>query len=79
MQDTPAGEVNWIMETKGRVWEGTAAKDQAMADWCARVTAQTQVAWRFVRIDQRRFGAARRGSLAELLRDLEPEARLPGM
>jgi type III restriction enzyme len=31
------GEMSWIIETKGRVWEGTEAKDTAMQDWCARV------------------------------------------
>ena len=32
VQKTEAGEVNWIIETKGRVWEGTEAKDEAMQD-----------------------------------------------
>ena len=30
VQKTKAGEVNWIIETKGRVWEGTTAKDEAL-------------------------------------------------
>ena len=29
VQRSEAREVNWILETKGRVWEGTAAKDEA--------------------------------------------------
>ena len=41
VQKTKAGEVNWIIETKGRVWEGTAAKDEAIEDWCERVSAAT--------------------------------------
>ena len=41
VQKTKAGEVNWIIETKGRVWEGTAAKDEALETWCERVTAAT--------------------------------------
>jgi type III restriction enzyme len=34
VQETSAGEVNWIIETKGRVWEGTTAKDDALHAWC---------------------------------------------
>lgn len=30
VQETKAGGVNWIIETKGRVWEGTTAKDEAI-------------------------------------------------
>jgi len=55
MQVTPAGEVHWILETKGRVWEGTAAKDEAIAGWCKRVSDATGEAWRYARIDQPRF------------------------
>jgi type III restriction enzyme len=32
VQRAGQGEVNWIIETKGRVWEDTAAKDTAMRD-----------------------------------------------
>ena len=41
VQMTGSGEVNWIIETKGRLWEDTAAKDAAMRDWCARISQQT--------------------------------------
>ena len=30
VQRSATGEINWIIETKGRVWEGTAAKDEAI-------------------------------------------------
>jgi type III restriction enzyme len=30
VQQTPAGEMNWIIETKGRVWEDTKVKDAAI-------------------------------------------------
>jgi type III restriction enzyme len=36
VQNTDSGEINWIIETKGRVWEGTSAKDEAMQDRCLR-------------------------------------------
>lgn len=66
VQKTKAGEVNWITETKGRVWEGTAAKDDAIKDWCERVSAATGATWRYVRINQTEFVATAR-TLQELV------------
>jgi type III restriction enzyme len=37
VQKTSKCELNWIIETKGRVWEGTANKDAAIEDWCKRI------------------------------------------
>jgi type III restriction enzyme len=68
VQKTKAGEVNWIIETKGRVWEGTAAKDDAIEDWCERVSAATGATWRYVRINQAEFGARKATGLGDLLR-----------
>ena len=55
VQKTTDGEVNWIIETKGRVWEGTEIKDAAMKNWCDRVSAATQTTWRYVRVNQASF------------------------
>jgi len=66
VQKTKVGEVNWIVETKGRVWEGTAAKDDAIKDWCERVSAATGAPWRYVRINQIEFVATAR-TLQELV------------
>ena len=55
VQKTESGEVNWIIETKGRVWEGTEAKDQALKTWCERISAVTGTAWCYVRINQTDF------------------------
>jgi len=49
VQKMKAGEVNWIIETKGRVWEGTTAKDEAMRDWCERVSVLLLLACQRVR------------------------------
>ena len=65
VQKTKAGEVNWIIETKGRVWEGTTAKDEAIREWCERVAEATGTAWRYVRVDQAEFNA-RLASVADL-------------
>ena len=58
VQDTDGEEVNWIIETKGRVWEGTREKDAAMRDWCRRVNAATGAPWRYVRVNQNEFDPA---------------------
>jgi len=67
VQKTSAGEVNWIIETKGRVWEGTAAKDEALEAWCTRVTAATGRLWRYTRINQPEFDGHMAGTLEELI------------
>ena len=55
VQRSEEGELNWIVETKGRVWEGTSEKDAAMREWCRRVSAATGDTWRYVRVNQREF------------------------
>jgi type III restriction enzyme len=72
VQATPEGEVNWIVETKGRVWEGTTAKDEAIEHWCARVSVATGMAWRYVRVDQTRFDSLKPLSFAQLVHAAEP-------
>jgi type III restriction enzyme len=64
VQQTAQGEVHWIIETKGRVWEGTEAKDRAMDDWCERVSEQTGQDWRFRRVNQIDFHDRRPKTLA---------------
>jgi type III restriction enzyme len=55
------------METKGRVWEGTAAKDEAIETWCERVSAVTGVSWRYARINQTEFDPAAASGLGDLV------------
>ena len=45
VQKTKAGEVNWIIETRGHVWEGTAAKEGALETWCERVSEARGGVW----------------------------------
>jgi len=59
--------VNWILETKGRVWEDTMAKETAMHEWCARICEQTGQIWRHARINQAEFKLQKWERLAELL------------
>ena len=67
VQRANPGEVNWIIETKGRVWESTPAKDAAIADWCKKVSAQTKTAWHYKRIDQVVFGTGTFDTFADLI------------
>ena len=55
VQKTDGEEVSWIIETKGRVYEGTEEKDAAMRHWCGRVSATTGASWRYVRVNQSEF------------------------
>ena len=52
VQQTEEGEVNWIIETKGRVWMGTRQKDAAMRDWCQSVSRTSPVPWKYLRVNQ---------------------------
>ena len=50
-----SGDINWIVETKGRVWEGTEEKDAAMGEWCRQVSAATGDTWKYLRVNQPEF------------------------
>ena len=67
VQNVGGNEVSWIVETKGRVWEGTEAKDEAIHDWCERISEETGTQWRYVRVNQTEFGSGGFGSFAELV------------
>ena len=67
VQKAKTDEVNWIIETKGRVWEGTAAKDDALKTWCERVSAATGTTWRYVRVNQESFHADLYVTLQEVI------------
>jgi hypothetical protein len=63
-------EVCWIIETKGRVWEGTTAKDEAITDWCRRISAATGESWRYLRVNQAEFEACHPRTLVGLVQPL---------
>jgi type III restriction enzyme len=69
MQAIQDGKVCWIIETKGRVWEGTQAKDEAIRDWCARVSEQTGQRWEYARVNQTTFQGLHAKTLAEVVRE----------
>ena len=67
VQKTVVGEVNLIIETKGRVWADTAAKDEAIEIWCDRVSEATGQTWRYTRVNQSEFRVRKGDTLGELL------------
>ncbi len=69
VQKTDKGEVNWIIETKGRKWEGTEEKDLAMSQWCERITERIEKPWRFKRIDQVDFNRQKPTRLADFVEE----------
>jgi type III restriction enzyme len=71
-------EIGWIVETKGREWEGTDAKDKALVEWCGRVAGSTGQRWRFLRINQKDFDRCEVGSFAELVQFVTV-VRTPGI
>jgi type III restriction enzyme len=70
VQETPGGEVNWIVETKGREYDDVAHKDASICDWCAKITAQTGHPWRYLKVPQHRFDATSALTFGQLVREL---------
>lgn len=66
VQKTKKGEVNWIVETKGRVWEGTTAKDDAIQEWCERISEVTGARWPYLRVNQTNFESRKPTALSHL-------------
>lgn len=77
VQQLDDGEANWIIETKGRVWEGTDRKDAAIRLWCEQVTEIGGEAWRYLRVDQPTFEAESLGSFEALVALIEAQAHAP--
>lgn len=55
VQQTNDGEVNWIIETKGREFEDVQHKDASIRDWCEKISAQTGQTWRYLKVPQALF------------------------
>ena len=62
------GELYWILEAKGRGWEGLDVKDNAMMQWCERISEQTPKRWQFSRINQVEYETIEPKILMEIVR-----------
>lgn len=56
VQKVDSEEIFWIIETKGREYEDTDRKDQAIKKWCEDMTKQTRTKWDYLKVPQRDFG-----------------------
>lgn len=65
VQSTADGQVNWIVETKGRAWQGTEAKDAAIKHWCDQVTVASGARWEYARVNQSDFKGGNFASFAD--------------
>jgi len=59
--------INWIIETKGQVYEAVAYKEVSIQDWCKKVTAQTGDIWNYIRVDQKVFGDGKFKKFSDLV------------
>ena len=59
--------INWIIETKGQVYEAVAYKEASILDWCKKVSAQTADIWNYIRVDQKVFGEGKFKKFSDLV------------
>ena len=60
-------QINWIIETKGQVYEAVAHKELSIIDWCKKVSTQTGEIWNYIRVDQKVFGDGKFKKFADLV------------
>lgn len=60
-------KINWIIETKGQVYEAVAYKEASILDWCKKVSAQTGHTWNYIRVDQKFFGDGKFKKFSDLI------------
>ena len=70
IQKKGQNEINWIIETKGRVWKDTEAKDEAITYWCNQMSVKTGHSWKFKRVNQKDFEKYRTNKLETLLKKI---------
>jgi len=73
IQQTLDGEVNWIIETKGREYENVEHKDTSIRDWCAKISTQTGQTWRYLKVPQRHFDASTAQAFGALVTELKDD------
>lgn len=72
VQSTDSADVNWILETKGRVFADVEHKERGIRTWCHALREQTGQAWRYARIDQLVFDKGQFATFDALIAAVEP-------
>jgi type III restriction enzyme len=67
VQTTSAGDVNWVIETKGRVFADVEYKDRGIRAWCHAIREQAGQDWRYMRVDQLVFDKGKYASFDNLI------------
>jgi type III restriction enzyme len=75
VQKTSNGQVNWIIETKGRRFEDTDQKEAAVRAWCKEVSRVTGEKWEYTTVPQEAFEKFEYYDFAELLKHLPHDGR----
>jgi type III restriction enzyme len=74
VQKAQDGEVNWIIETKGREYEDVQHKDKSIEEWCQKISTQTGQTWRYLKVSQTIFDSQEEWySYQELLEAVESD------
>lgn len=60
-------QVNWIIETKGQVYEAVPHKEISIIDWCKKVFAQTGDTWGYIIVHQKVFYSGKSKRFSELV------------
>lgn len=61
--------IHWIIETKGREYEDTDRKDEAIRRWCEDISNQTGQDWRYLKVMQSTFTSLKPKNFCDLLND----------
>jgi len=64
-------KIHWIIETKGREYEDTDKKDEAMKKWCNDVTKQTSNEWKYIKVFQMDFKKKKWKNFNDMIKDLQ--------
>ena len=70
-------QINWIIETKGQVYEAVAHKEVSIIDWCKKVSTQTGGTWNYIRVDQNVFGDGKFRTFLDLIGVVERNSGIP--
>lgn len=70
-------KINWIIETKGQVYEAVAYKEASILDWCKKVSAQTVESWGYIIVHQKVFGDGKFKNFSDLVDLISGKSEAP--
>jgi len=70
-------QINWIIETKGQVYEAVAHKEVSILDWCKKVSAQTGDTWNYIIVHQKVFGDGKFKKFSDLVNLISGKSEAP--